>query len=182
MQFNRLKRRGVHLVRNASLAPADRVRVRHSFLRLSGERGEAYKTRTVSGSPSGSRISPPTAPRPPVDGWCSVWPLTAKTPLSTLERTRVLSRFPREPFQDPDPLASGVNGTIAFGINGSGQIDRRNGPGREPFCSSPHQIRHRYADHRRRCHLPPKPYRDRPTLRKPFQIDGLKGMLLSALA
>src|SRR5712671_793797 len=27
----------------------------------------------------------------------------------------------------------------------------------------------------------PKPYRDRPTLRKPFQIDGLKGMLLSAL-
>jgi hypothetical protein len=40
---------GVHLVRNASLAPADRVRVRHSFLRLSGERGGAYKTRTVSG-------------------------------------------------------------------------------------------------------------------------------------
>jgi CheY-like chemotaxis protein len=27
----------------------------------------------------------------------------------------------------------------------------------------------------------PKPYRDRPTLRKPFQIDGLKGMLQSAL-
>ena len=25
----------------------------------------------------------------------------------------------------------------------------------------------------------PKPYRDRPTLRKPFQIDGLKGMLQS---
>ena len=28
---------------------------------------------------------------------------------------------------------------------------------------------------------PPKPYRDRPTLRKPFQIDGLKGMLQSTL-
>jgi CheY-like chemotaxis protein len=27
----------------------------------------------------------------------------------------------------------------------------------------------------------PKPYRDRPTLRKPFQIDGLKGMLQSTL-
>ena len=27
----------------------------------------------------------------------------------------------------------------------------------------------------------PKPYRDRPTLRKPFQIDGLKGMLQSML-
>jgi hypothetical protein len=33
----------------------------------------------LQGSPSGSRISPPTAPWPPVDGWCSVWPLTAKT-------------------------------------------------------------------------------------------------------
>jgi CheY-like chemotaxis protein len=27
----------------------------------------------------------------------------------------------------------------------------------------------------------PEPYRDRPTLRKPFQIDGLKGMLQSTL-
>src|SRR5260221_14622393 len=27
----------------------------------------------------------------------------------------------------------------------------------------------------------PKPYRDRPTLRKPFQIDGLKGMLQNTL-
>jgi len=27
----------------------------------------------------------------------------------------------------------------------------------------------------------PKPYRDRPTLRKPFQIDGLKSMLQSTL-
>ena len=28
----------------------------------------------------------------------------------------------------------------------------------------------------------PEPYRDRPTLKKPFQIDGLKQMLQSALA